>query len=67
MLSDEGLSAPPSGVQRVVLVGQMISPGMVHPQGRAGTEVRTLWGELASQLGGAEAYATVRNDGAWHE
>lgn len=46
-----------AGVE-AVLVGQMISPGMVHTEDD-GTEVRTLWRELAWQLGRAEAYATV--------
>ncbi len=46
-----------AGVE-AMLVGQMISPGMVHTKDD-GTEVRTLWRELAWQLGRAEAYATV--------
>ena len=33
-------------------------PGTVHPK-EDGTEVRTLWGELAWQLGGKEGYALV--------
>ena len=41
-----------------MLVGQMISPGTTHPKAD-GTEVRTLWGELAWQLGGTEGYALV--------
>ncbi|RMG33561.1 MAG: ATP-binding protein [Gammaproteobacteria bacterium] len=46
---------------RVVLVGNKISPGnpSVKPDG---TRVRTLWGELAWQLGGREAYEKVRAD-----
>ena len=48
-------------VRRVVLVGTRISPG--NPSRKEdGTEVRTLWGELAWQLGGREAYERVRND-----
>ena len=47
--------------KRVVLVGTKISPG--NPARKAdGTEVRTLWGELAWQLGGAEAFELVRAD-----
>lgn len=48
-------------VRRVVLVGNKISPGnpVVKPDG---TVVRTLWGELAYQLGGAKAYATIQAD-----
>ena len=46
---------------RVVLVGNKISPGnpIKKPDG---TMVNTLWGELAWQLGGKEAYETVRAD-----
>jgi predicted AAA+ superfamily ATPase len=45
----------------VVLVGNKISPGnpVTKPDG---TVVRTLWGELAYQLGGKKAYARVRAD-----
>ena len=40
-----------AAVRRVVLVGNKISPG--NPVTKAdGTVVRTLWGELAHQLGG---------------
>ena len=47
--------------KRVVLVGTKVSPG--NPARKHdGTEVRTLWGELAWQLGGAEAFALVRQD-----
>ena len=47
-------------VNRVVLVGNRISPG--NPVAKAdGTEVRTLWGELAWQLGyGAGGQAEAR-------
>lgn len=45
----------------VVLVGNKISPG--NPVTKAdGTVVRTLWGELAWQLGGKKAYARVKAD-----
>ncbi|RME90659.1 MAG: ATP-binding protein [Verrucomicrobia bacterium] len=48
-------------VRRVVLVGNKISPG--NPGRKPdGTVVRTLWGELAWQLGGREAYELVRAD-----
>lgn len=48
-------------VNRVVLVGNKISPG--NPVTKDdGTVVRTLWGELAWQLGGREAYERVRAD-----
>ena len=48
-------------VRRVVLVGNKISPGnpIVKPDG---TVVRTLWGELAWQLGGKVAFARIQAD-----
>ena len=47
--------------RRVVLVGNKISPG--NPVTKAdGTVVRTLWGELAWQLGGKKAFARVAAD-----
>jgi len=45
-------------VRRAVLVGTEMSPG--QPQVKPdGTEIRTLWGEIAWQLGGIEGYALV--------
>jgi predicted AAA+ superfamily ATPase len=47
--------------KRVVLVGNKISPG--NPVKKSdGTIVRTLWGELAWQLGGKKAFERVRAD-----
>jgi predicted AAA+ superfamily ATPase len=48
-------------VRRVVLVGNKISPGnpVTKPDG---TKIRTLWGELAWQLGGKKAFARVAAD-----
>ena len=49
IMQETGVADLPS-VNRVVLVGNRISPG--NPVAKAdGTEVRTLWGELAWQLG----------------
>ena len=48
-------------VRRVVLVGTQISAGDPSKKDD-GTEVHTLWGELAYQLGGREAYERVRVD-----
>ena len=50
-----------AGVRRVVLGGNKISPGnpVTKPDG---TLVRTLWGELAWQLGGKKAFARVAAD-----
>ncbi len=55
----EAHSIPPA--KPVVLVGTALSPGETHlaPDGK--TEVHTLWGEMAWQLGGAEAYAMIRD------
>lgn len=51
----------PKKVRRVVLVGNKISPG--NPSVKAdGTVVRTLWGELAWQLGGKKAFARIQAD-----
>jgi len=46
-------------VHRAVLVGNRISPADVHVK-PDGTVVRTLWGELAWQLGGRDGYEMVR-------
>ena len=60
VLAAAGATDLPS-VRRVVLVGNKISPG--NPVTKVdGTIVRTLWGEIAYQLGGAEAYARVAAD-----
>ncbi|MFZ2781356.1 MAG: Swt1 family HEPN domain-containing protein [Rectinemataceae bacterium] len=48
-------------VRRVVLVGNKISPGNPSIKGD-GTLVRTLWGELAWQLGGKTAFARIAED-----
>lgn len=60
VLKDSGTDKLPS-VRRVVLVGNKISPGnpVTKPDGIV---VRTLWGELAWQLGGKEAFALVQAD-----
>ncbi|MCU1329937.1 MAG: ATPase superfamily [Bryobacterales bacterium] len=51
----------PQKVQRVVLVGNKISPG--NPSKKSdGTFVCTLWGELAWQLGGRPAFERIRLD-----
>ena len=55
LLADHG---KPSSVRRVALVGNQIAPSGLSPKAD-GTRVRTLWGELAWQLGGAEGYAML--------
>lgn len=58
LVKDAGTGLVP-GAKRAVLVGNRIPPGT--PQKKAdGTVVRTLWGELAWQLGGKAGYAIVK-------
>ena len=60
VLAEAGVKTLPKA-KRVVLVGNKISPG--NPSKKAdGTIVRTLWGELAYQLGGKKAFARVKED-----
>ncbi|HEY4809167.1 MAG TPA: Swt1 family HEPN domain-containing protein [Roseiarcus sp.] len=60
VLAEAGVKSLPKA-KRVVLVGNRISPG--NPVTKSdGTVVRTLWGELAWQLGGAKAFARVAKD-----
>src|SRR5437667_6327375 len=60
VLAAAGVKSLPQ-VKCVVLVGNKISPGnpVTKPDG---TVVRTLWGELAYQLGGKKAFAHVKAD-----
>ncbi|MBK8177039.1 MAG: DUF499 domain-containing protein [Rhodospirillales bacterium] len=61
LMADAGISALPEKVKRVVLVGNKISPG--NPSSKPdGTVVKTLWGELAWQLGGKPAFEKLRQD-----
>ena len=48
----------PEDVRRVAIVGNEISPGQPTTK-PDGTVVHTLWGELAWQLGGAEAHELI--------
>jgi predicted AAA+ superfamily ATPase len=60
VLATAGVTKLPAA-RRVVLVGNKISPG--NPVTKSdGTVVRTLWGELAWQLGGKKAFMRVRAD-----
>src|SRR5713101_3042287 len=60
VLQEAGVKKLPTA-RRVVLVGNKISPG--NPVKKAdGTIVRTLWGEVAWQLGGKKAFDRVRAD-----
>ena len=60
VLAEAGVKTLPKA-RCVVLVGNKISPG--NPVTKAdGTVVRTLWGELAYQLGGKKAFARIAKD-----
>jgi predicted AAA+ superfamily ATPase len=60
VLANAGVQKLPTA-KRVVLVGNKISPG--NPATKPdGTVVRTLWGELAWQLGGKKAFARIQAD-----
>ncbi len=62
VLKDAAVSQAPKA-NRAVLVGTALSPGQVVVKDD-GTEVRTLWGELAWQLGGKKAFALVADSDA---
>ncbi len=50
---------PPAKVNKAVLVGNRIAPGVTHTK-PDGTKVHTLWGEMAWQLGGKAGYAMLQ-------
>ena len=56
ILARAGVAELPT-VRRAVLVGTALSPGQPHRVD--GLEIRTLWGELAWQLGGAAGYGLL--------
>ncbi len=60
LLKDAGIALP-KNVRRAVFVGTQISPGKPHKK-PDGTTIRTVWGEIAWQLGGKEAYKLVKED-----
>ncbi|MBK8877301.1 MAG: DUF499 domain-containing protein [Haliscomenobacter sp.] len=57
--SEVGDLQPPAKVNKAVLVGNRIAPGVTHTK-PDGTKVHTLWGELAWQLGGKAGYAMLQ-------
>ena len=60
VMQEAGVNELPTA-RRVVLVGNKISPG--NPVTKEdGTVIRTLWGELAWQLGGKKAFARIAAD-----
>jgi len=60
VLKAAGIQRAPT-VRRIVIVGNKISPGNPTTK-KDGTTVRTLWGEMAWQLGGKKAYERIRQD-----
>ena len=60
VLGEAGVSLP-GDVARAVLAGTMLSPSTPRPAGD-GIELRTMWGDLAYQLGGRDGYEMVRAD-----
>ncbi|MBK8015115.1 MAG: DUF499 domain-containing protein [Deltaproteobacteria bacterium] len=62
VLETAGVAQAPRA-KRAVLVGTHLSPGEVRKK-HDGTEVRTLWGELAWQLGEREAFQLVAESDA---
>ncbi len=59
-LFDETALIPPPTVNRAVIVGTGIAPNQPITKSD-GTIVRTLWGEIAWQLGRAEGYELIRS------
>ncbi len=60
LLSEAAVKIPKT-VNRVVIVGTKISPGQPSKK-PDGTIVRTLWGEIAWQLGGKKAFKMIKED-----
>ena len=62
LLEKQGLSVP-EGINRAVLVGTSRGPqDVLNAEG--GRKIRTTWGELAWQLGGAEAFDMIAENDA---
>jgi len=59
LLEASGLTLS-TGVRRAVIVGTKISPGQARTK-PDGTVIRTLWGEIAWQLGGKEGFQLVKD------
>ncbi len=58
LLGEENLPEPPEGTCRAVLVGTALAPGQPEKT-EDGLSLNTLWGRLAYQLGGKDAYALI--------
>ena len=60
VLAEAGVNTLPE-VKPVVFVGNKVSPG--NPSQKSdGTIINTVWGEIAYQLGGIEAYRLIESD-----
>lgn len=58
LVSGLGVEWEPGNIRRVALVGTKLNAGKPDVKDD-GTEVRTIWGELAWQLGGRDAYDMI--------
>jgi predicted AAA+ superfamily ATPase len=58
---EAGVEGVPGEMRRCVLIGNDLAPGRRMLK-EDGSEVGTLWGELAWRLGGAEGFALVADD-----
>jgi predicted AAA+ superfamily ATPase len=63
ILHEAGLTNDARFIRRVAIVGNEIAAGQARERGE-GISVRTLWGELARQLGGREGYDLVADSDA---
>jgi hypothetical protein len=59
ILAESKIGAIPKA-KRAVIVGTAFTPGKVYARG-GGVEIRTLWGEMAFQLGGAVGYKLIEH------
>jgi hypothetical protein len=59
--AEAGVDSIPSSVARAVIVGTALSPHRLVEK-PDGTQVRTIWGEMAWQLAGTEGYGLVANE-----
>lgn len=62
LMREAGVDTLPKAA-RAVLVGTALNPGKIE-QTKDGIELRTLWGRMAYQLGGKQAYAMMAENDA---
>ena len=60
IFTETRIDNPPQDVKTAVIVGNKISPGTPERK-KDGTVVKTLWGEIAYQLGGKEGYEMLKD------